>query len=137
MKGTYVLLIRVPRETKVKIGSLGRIRFKKEAYAYVGSALKNMKSRIERHLKDEKNFHWHIDYFLTKADIEEIIYGEKAEKKECEIAETLADKFPSIKDFGSSDCECKSHLFRFEDFPKLKEEVISSFKKAGLEPEEW
>lgn len=137
MKGTYVLLIKVPREIELKIGRLGEIRFKKGAYAYVGSALKNMKSRIERHLKDEKNLHWHIDYLLTKADIEEIIYGEKAEKKECEIAETLADKFPSIKDFGSSDCGCESHLFRFEDFPKLKEEVISSFKKAGLKPEEW
>lgn len=137
MKGTYVLLIQVPQEIEVETGGLGKIRFKKGQYAYVGSALKNLKSRIERHLRDEKKLHWHIDYFLIEADVEEVIYGESAEKKECEIAKALADKFPSIEGFGSSDCRCKSHLFRSKDSSKLKEEVISSFKKANLKPKGW
>lgn len=137
MRGTYTLLAQISDDVEVKIGSLGEIDFKPGGYAYVGSALKNMNKRIERHLRKEKNLHWHIDYFLTEARITEIIYGKGEEKRECSIARMLAKKFSSIEGFGASDCRCKSHMFYLKEISGLRENVISSFEKVGLEPRTW
>lgn len=137
MKGTYAPLIQLPRDVSIKVGKLGEVKFEGGSYAYVGSALKNLDKRVERHLREEKNLHWHIDYLLTEAHVEEVLYGESGERKECVIAETLADIFPSIEGFGSSDCQCDSHLFHSKNISKLKEEVTSSFKKAGFQPKRW
>ncbi|KXA92236.1 hypothetical protein AKJ65_07860 [candidate division MSBL1 archaeon SCGC-AAA259E19] len=137
MKGTYTLLIQASKDTRIKVGRLGEIGFEAGAYAYVGSALKNLNKRIRRHLREEKNLHWHIDYLLTEVSIDEVIYGRGKEKRECDVARTLAEKFPSIEGFGASDCQCKSHLFHSEEISGLRENIISSFKKVGLNPKKW
>ncbi|MBS3815791.1 MAG: GIY-YIG nuclease family protein [Hadesarchaea archaeon] len=136
MKGTYVLVMFLASEDVMRIGKLGSKKFEKGVYAYVGSALNSLEGRINRHLKDDKKLHWHIDYFLSEAEIISIIYGESNQKKECEIAEYLGEEFSIIENFGSSDCDCRSHFFYGgqEDF---EAKIIKSFKKAGLEPERW
>ncbi|MDI6889174.1 MAG: GIY-YIG nuclease family protein [Methanocellales archaeon] len=121
MKGTYVLLIELPKSTKVQVGKLGYIDFQVGFYAYVGSALNGLEARIARHLREEKKLYWHIDYLLAHARIKEILYAEGSEKGECDIARNLAARFSSIKGFGSSDCDCKSHLFYSADKCKLEE----------------
>lgn len=136
MRGTYVLLARISHNTQLKIGKLGSLEFEGGLYAYVGSALKSLKNRVERHMRSEKSKHWHIDYFLTGAKVVEVIYGESGQRKECEIAGRLAEIFPSVGGFGSSDCKCRSHLFFSKD-DDLEEEVITSFKKAGIPPARW
>lgn len=137
MKGTYSLLIKIKAPFVVKIGRLGKIEFKKGGYAYIGSALKNLESRVKRHLRDEKNLYWHIDYLLTESSIEEVIYVEGSEREECKIAKILDKTFSRIENFGSSDCSCKSHLLHAEKYSELKEKLISSFKQAGLTPKRW
>ncbi len=120
MKGVYVLLIELPKSAEIQVGHLGKIKFKTGFYAYVGSALGGLEARISRHLRKEKKIHWHIDYLLAWARIKEVYvdYG-----KECDIARKLSEYFTCIRGFGSSDCDCKSHLFYDEDCDLLSEIV--------------
>ena len=110
-KGSYVLLVRIPEEHKITIGELETIRFPAGEYAYVGSALNGLKSRLNRHLRREKKLRWHIDYLLQRASITDIILCETKERIECTIAQALKGQFVAIPSFGASDCKCNSHLF--------------------------
>jgi len=134
MRGTYVLLVRVPRDIELAVGSLGTVEFEAGWYAYVGSALGNLEKRVERHARREKKKHWHIDYLLTEGKIVGVIYGEGRERKECEIAAALAKHHRSVPRFGSSDCRCESHLFFSPELGKLKRTIVEGFKSAGLRP---
>jgi len=126
MKGTYVLLIRLPARHDIRIGGLGELEFKEGYYAYVGSALNGLDSRINRHLKKGKKMHWHIDYLLQHGAICDVYHKPAEKKEECEIARTLNEIFKSIKYFGSSDCKCDSHLFYSERKNRLKDTIIVS-----------
>lgn len=136
MKGTYVLIVNLRTDKRLKIGKLGAKRFKTGAYAYVGSALNNLEARIERHLSNEKKLHWHIDYLLPEAEIISVICGETNQRKECEVAENLAENLSTVPGFGASDCNCRSHLF-YGGLKEVEEKMIESFKRTGLEPERW
>jgi Uri superfamily endonuclease len=118
-KGTYILLIELPESKEIKVGALGAIKFRAGFYAYVGSALNGLEARIARHLRKEKKLYWHIDYLLVHGRVRDIFYVEGNEKKECDIARKLAARLVSIKGFGSSDCDCGSHLFYSEDYGRL------------------
>jgi len=111
MKGSYILIIEIPKEMGIQVGKLGLIEFKPGFYAYVGSAMNGLESRLGRHLRTEKKKFWHIDYLLEKAEIFGVIIMESDKKIECEIAQNLAREFRSVKKFGSSDCNCSGHLF--------------------------
>ncbi|KXB07527.1 hypothetical protein AKJ51_01145 [candidate division MSBL1 archaeon SCGC-AAA382A20] len=137
MKGTYTLLIKLPRDREIKIGALGEIMFREGGYAYVGSGLKSLEARIERHLREEKRYHWHIDYFLPESKIKKVIYIESDKRKECVIAYKLDEVFSKIEDFGSSDCKCKSHLFFSKHISKLEEKIVSIFREIGSKPRKW
>ena len=137
LKGIYTLLIRFDKPQAITIGKLGRVSFPAGYYAYVGSALNGLESRIARHLKKEKALHWHIDYFLQKTRVEEIIYSPTEKNKECAIAFQLAQKLMPIPYFGCSDCRCKSHLYFCKDRLSLRKIIRNSFKVSGLVPKEW
>ena len=132
-KGCYVLLIELPTEETVTTGRLGPVDFPRGHYAYVGSALGGLRSRLERHLRSEKKVRWHVDYLLEKARISEIVTCETEERVECVIARALAGRFSSVSGFGSSDCRCRSHLF-FSTAP-MTETVVSLLEQLGLSPD--
>jgi Uri superfamily endonuclease len=121
-KGVYILFCRLKRNVDIQIGALGKISFKKGFYLYTGSAMNGLKARLERHLRKEKKFHWHIDYLLNEAVIEDIFYSEANNKNmECVNAKKLENKGGvPVKSFGCSDCECESHLFYFTKKPVIK-----------------
>ncbi len=108
---TYILLIENYKDRKVFIGRLGKLKFVQGNYAYVGSAKKNLMARIKRHLSENKKKFWHIDYLLDrKTRIKEVWINPR--QAECRMVKYLFKKgFQYIKNFGSSDCRCKSHLF--------------------------
>ena len=118
MKGTYILIMTLPKNTSIIVGKHRILHFKKGCYAYVGSALNGLEQRIQRHLRTDKKTHWHIDYLLAFTEIVEIFYKENNGREECRIAQFLERNFVSIPGFGCSDCSCKSHLF-FGSFDKI------------------
>jgi len=98
----------------------------------VGSAKRNLYKRLDRHKRREKRFRWHIDYLRNYADYLIVIPILTPEKIECELAQNLKTLAQSlIPHFGSSDCNCESHLFYFEETPlKLKDfiELINFYR---------
>lgn len=133
MKGSYVLLIELPKEQTISIGRRQSICFSEGHYAYVGSAMSGFKSRINRHLKGNKIPRWHIDYLLEKASITSIILCETTERVECTIAQALGRQFDSVPGFGSSDCHCKSHLFFAPE--KIESGIMTTLNQLGLSPQ--
>ncbi len=129
MKGSYILVIFFGTGKEIRIGALGKIFFSNGYYCYIGSGMGNIGSstllnRVKRHIlnQSEKKIHWHIDYMLadTASIITKIYLIPSIERLECIIAQELSnysDDF--IKNFGSSDCNCESHLFYFKNFTKL------------------
>lgn len=109
---SYVLFVKLKRHIEIAVGRLGKIDFRKGTYLYVGSGKKGIMPRLRRHLSKEKKLFWHIDYLLNSpyACIDKIWVA--AEDKECYTAGSLyKEGYEFIKDFGSSDCHCYSHLF--------------------------
>jgi len=132
VKGSYVLIIKVPSEQVIKIGSLNTIHFPAGYYAYVGSAMGGLKSRLSHHLRGSKKPHWHIDYLLQQAAISSIILCETKDRTECTIAQALSHQFDSIPGFGCSDCRCKSHLFYAPQ--EMKTTIMKTLNLLSLAP---
>ena len=115
--GVYILEIRLDKKIKLKHPKFLNFQLKTGFYYYVGSAQKNLSSRIQRHIRKSKKLHWHIDY-LTSANetsVTKIFILSDADKKfETIIAENLTlqkYKIP-LPGFGSSDDKKnQSHLF--------------------------
>jgi len=130
VKGSYILLMGLPEEQTITVGSQKTIHFPRGYYAYVGSALGGLKSRLKHHLKANKKPHWHIDYLLQKTSIADILICETEDRAECTIAQALGHHFDSIAGFGSSDCKCHSHLFFAAGEMKLK--VMATLNSLGM-----
>ena len=134
---TYCLIIKLSQPSRIKIGKLGEIDFKKGCYVYVGSALNSIDSRIQRHLSKEKKLFWHVDYLLNSpnSNVNEVILERSPEKWECNVAVEVSKKGIPLNKFGCSDCRCSSHLFYFEMEEYAKNACLNSFKKLKLEIE--
>ena len=132
--GVYLLMSRLHGWRWIQIGRLGYRFFRRGSYAYVGSARRGMKSRLNRHLRDIKRLHWHVDYLLRYAEIEVIVYGQCLSDKECVLADELSRIFQSIPGFGSTDCRCTSHLFFSPHRRPLLRIGYDSLKRMGLTP---
>jgi Uri superfamily endonuclease len=133
MKGVYCIIIEVKKDSIVKIGALGRIKFRKGLYCYVGSALNSLEKRIKRHLSKSKKLHWHIDYLLKNknTEVKKVFYKESGKKEECRVASFVSkNSIGQIKNFGCSDCKCKSHLFVIKNFNFLNEK-LKSYKRGS------
>jgi Uri superfamily endonuclease len=103
-------------------------------YAYVGSALGGLEPRLRRHGREVKRLHWHIDYLLRVARIEQVVYAQTSQKLECRLAHFLSNRFPSVPHFGSSDCGCRSHLFWSGERGDFMRAVPAAFTACGLTP---
>ena len=133
MKGCYCLIIDLENSSKIKIGKLGKIDFKKGNYVYVGSAMNYLESRIKRHLSSKKKLHWHIDYLLKKAEISDVIYNESTRKIECELSRYISSNAIGIENFGCSDCNCESHLYYFKNRNEAIECVENAYDSIAME----
>jgi len=122
LKGVYALIIQLDKDTGVNVGGLGKVKFEKGLYAYVGSAQVSLEQRIKRHLREEKHLFWHIDYLLNNsaARIEKVLYKQADKTEECDLAKAIGERGKPVEGFGCSDCSCKSHLFRIEDYRFLQ-----------------
>jgi len=122
-KGIYILVVSVSKDINVKVGTLGNVNFEKGMYAYVGSAQNNLEKRIERHLRKTKQKFWHIDYILDYDNVKvlKVFYKHAGKSEECKVANKIGERCVPTKGFGSSDCKCKSHLFKLKNYQFLRE----------------
>ena len=129
MKGSYILVILISEKIDLKVGALGKISFEKGTYVYIGSGMGSngstaLEGRVNRHIRPstQKKIHWHIDYLLNheKSSLNRLFLIPSLKRLECIIAREIVEFSDSfIRDFGSSDCHCKSHLFYFKEFEDL------------------
>ncbi len=147
LRGVYVLLISVEDRVQIDVGALGRINLDAGIYAYVGSALglhsSSIEGRLSRHYSDNKKIHWHIDYILRdpKIKLKEAIFSESRNAQECNLVKQICNHefaFVEIKDFGSSDCSCVSHLILLDLRENTAERHLwNKFIELGLKPQKW
>ena len=131
LEATYILVINVSEDLKIRVGRLGEESFKKGNYIYIGSARGCLETRLQRHLRKEKRIFWHIDYLLKNQKVKILQIWTIDKKVECQTAEVFyQDPTTEIikKSFGSSDCKCVTHLF----FVKNKKQIESILKKIGF-----
>ncbi len=122
-KGAYIVVLKIEKTKKINIGKLGENIFKPGYYCYIGSAKKNLKKRVERHRSIKKNIHWHIDYLRSHCKFVAQYPIRTNDDIECSLAskmEIIADQ--SLNGFGCTDCTCDSHLYYFQDDPRLSQQ---------------
>jgi len=129
-----VLIINVQKDKLVTVGALGEISFTRGLYAYVGSAQSNLEPRIKRHLMKKKPLFWHIDYLLDNSATEILkVFAKEADRlEECIIARMLKGEGEAIEGFGSSDCNCTSHLVRIRDFKLLGNSMFMFYARDAF-----
>lgn len=115
--GLYVLLLTLGRAAVVTVRSK-RVRLEAGTYAYVGSAKRALRSRVERHLRMDKPLRWHIDTLTSRRDVGRVaVVFPGIELTECELnrrVEALVSGVATVPGFGASDCaaRCPAHLWR-------------------------
>ncbi|MCL5268581.1 MAG: GIY-YIG nuclease family protein [Bacteroidetes bacterium] len=107
---TYKIFFTIPSKRSLTVGKLGTFEFPAGDYAYTGSAKKNMKHRLTRHVTKQKRLRWHIDYLLALKDVT-VNRIELFSQPECTINASTPGTIP-VRRFGASDCKshCVSHL---------------------------
>ncbi|MFQ5613362.1 MAG: DUF123 domain-containing protein [Anaerolineae bacterium] len=128
-KGTYVLLLRLPEDARIKVGALGEIDFPAGYYAYVGSAFGpgGLAARLKRYLSPPQKKHWHIDYLRDAASLEEIWLSPGDERREqawVELMVAVPGATILVDGFGASDSSADSHLFYFDVRPSLEDFAV-------------
>ncbi|MCK5557414.1 MAG: GIY-YIG nuclease family protein [Candidatus Hydrogenedentes bacterium] len=126
-RGSYSLLVRLPRSRTVRVGKLGTVEFARGCYVYTGSAMSGLEGRIGHHLGRKSRPRWHVDFLLAApgARVERWVEWETRRRSECALnrrflrAEGAA---VPVKGFGSSDCResCPAHLVYFERRPDIE-----------------
>ncbi len=117
-RGSYLLLLHLNRTRVIPIGRLGRVRFPKGFYIYVGSAMANLSHRLRRHQRLDKRIHWHIDRLRPHARFVAALPIRSSNRLECGLARSIDEIAAwSIPGFGCSDCRCESHLFGMTNSP--------------------
>ena len=122
--GTYIIFLLLHKSETIPVGSLGSWTFRKGYYAYTGSAQGSggLAARLKRHLRplSQKRIHWHIDHLASIAKITQVWWKEDKINHECSWAQQLTKEGSIIlPGFGSSDCNCPSHLIWL---PALKDQ---------------
>jgi Uri superfamily endonuclease len=119
--GVYCLVLENPAAV-LGVGALGPILFRAGFHVYVGSALgPGGLSRVDRHRRlsreRDRGPRWHVDYLLLdpRFRLAATVSVPTSERLECALARAVGGE--PVPGFGSSDCDCGSHLFQFPADP--------------------
>ncbi|MBL9139062.1 MAG: GIY-YIG nuclease family protein [Verrucomicrobiales bacterium] len=133
--GTYALILESTQRADVVVGRLGVLALQSGYYVYVGSAFGpgGLAARVGRHAQPSKREHWHIDHVRARCSFIEVWFTCDRQPLEHHWAAAMARLSGAsvpMPGFGSSDCDCPTHLFRFNNRPK-----IESFRRIlGVTP---
>lgn len=114
--GTYILGLQLADTRSIQIGKLGKFTFNSGFYYYIGSAFGpgGLNARCGHHIKISDRPRWHIDYLRKNCDLKHILFSIDKRQLEHQWADQLSqtdDTHIPLPGFGSSDCQCNSHLF--------------------------
>jgi sugar fermentation stimulation protein A len=146
-RGSYMVTLHLPADVTIGVGALGELAFKAGWYVYCGSAQRNLAQRMARHLRQgakpqgagqpttggrrAKKTHWHLDYLTPYADAMKALPVASYRNLECDFARTLAGLGGEpIPRFGSSDCTCPTHLYRFADPPMQSRPFVDALLRS-------
>jgi len=124
-RGTYAVILWLPGDTEVEVGRLGRHQFPSGWYVYIGSAFGpgGLRARIQHHLRPARRPHWHLDFLKQHATISAVWHCSEDVGREHSWAEAMSRMRGAslpVTNFGSSDCRCRTHLFRFVRVPRAR-----------------
>src|SRR6056297_3782962 len=130
-KGSYLLFIELPEDIIVQISGRS-CHIKNGLYSYVGSAMKNLHQRINRHISyHQGNYkkHWHVDHLLEKGKVISTLAIPSIDKTEEEISMYLSTFYQTVSGFGATDCKkVDSNLFylsnHLEDYFSIIRKVL-------------
>ncbi len=112
--GSYLLFFYLRAGRSIEVGRLGSLHFRRGWYLYCGSAFGpgGLRGRLRHHLNSDSRLHWHIDYLKQVAELRKIWFmsGANMEHHWSHELATLDGLVAPFRGFGSSDCECFSHL---------------------------
>jgi Uri superfamily endonuclease len=123
--GTYALVLACRKTGSLRVGTVGVMPLQQGFYLYVGSAFGpgGLASRIQHHRQIAANPHWHIDYLRAVCAVVEVWFTTNSARREHSWAKAAAG-LPGARvptpGFGSSDCNCRTHLFGFERMPSAR-----------------
>jgi sugar fermentation stimulation protein A len=81
--------------------------------------MSNLSKRIERHRRERKRMHWHIDWLRQRASVVDALAIRSSDRLECSLAGAVSELADwHVRGFGASDCSCSTHLFGFEVDPR-------------------
>jgi Uri superfamily endonuclease len=122
--GTYILALHCEQRASIKVGRLGRLTVNPGYYLYIGSAFGpgGAAARIKHHRKPSRRPHWHIDYLRQVCELVDVryVYNEKREHDWARQLANMKGITAPFRGFGSSDCDCDTHLFFSEQKPGAK-----------------
>lgn len=128
--GTYSLVVSVDEPTVAEVGALGEVAFDAGWYAYAGSARgPGGFARLDRHVevaRGERDVcHWHVDALLglEESTVDRDVRTPGADR-ECAVAAATAGD--PVYGFGSTDCDCRSHLHH----APRRDELLASLQRA-------
>jgi len=135
-RGSYILILKIGEDRHLPFGT-ERISFLPRGfYLYVGSAMRNLTARMERHVRLRKRYHWHIDWLRAVSEVHGVYPIRSSSRIECELAEAISGLADwSVPGFGCSDCSCTTHLFGLADDPLRSEgfhRVLQYFRMDRL-----
>ena len=136
----YILLIELTEANPINVGNLGIHIFEPGYYLYTGSALNGLVSRISRHIRSDKPYHWHIRLPNSSWTLQRDILDCRKRKNECrwsrQISSSKASTSP-MRGFGSLDCKRRDafiFVFTFiESLPndkRNKSQILSKIRIA-------
>ena len=137
--GTYALIVWLDEAQEISVGRLGCFAFPRGYYVYVGSALGpgGLASRLRRHLRKAKRLRWHVDYLLERAEVARALIHCAAQRLECQWARELLKAAPKgviAPRFGSSDCDCLSHLLWLGPGERILKDVLPDAIAVDVAP---
>lgn len=116
--GVYILEIYARRRFSLNLKKYSGKLFSKGYYYYTGSAQKNLRQRLNRHLLKSKKIYWHIDYITVHEETRIVRiykYPECSKSLECFLSREISflkEIEIAANGFGNSDCnKCRTHLY--------------------------
>ena len=122
--GTYALVLESTKAAPIRVGKLGSLQLQPGFYVCVGSAHGpgGLRARLAHHLEPTGRPHWHVDYMRAYTKPQEVWFCCDRIRWDCRWACCLGMQrgvSVPLAGFGSSDCDCETHLYFFGSRPSM------------------